>query len=240
VLNGVWLGLLSEAGLRALDEGYYDGEYAYRSDEWNERGLFDWEGELVAAHFPGGGRVAVPACGGGREVLALLGSGFDATGYESHPVLAGYGRDFLAGRGHPDRVRPVARDRFPEAAAPCDGIVVGWQAFALLHGRERRIEFLTGARGSVEAEAPVLLSFFARDGDSRELRWTAAIANAIPGARRPAVELGDTLAPNRVHVFSRAEIEAELSAAGFALAEYRTLGRADENTMYAAAVGRAV
>jgi SAM-dependent methyltransferase len=240
LVNGIWLGLLSDAGLRALDERYYDGETTYRTDAWNERGLFDWERELVDEHFAAGGRIAVPACGGGREVLALLGAGYDATGYESHPGLAAYGNGFLAEREYPDRVRAVDRDSFPEAVGACDGVVVGWQAFSLLHGHERRVAFLAGARRSLAGDGPVLLSFFSRDGDSRELRWTAGIAGAIPRPGRwPPVELGDTLAPNRVHVFSRAEIEAELAAAGFALAEYRTLGRADENTTYAAAVGRA-
>ena len=43
----------------------------YRDDAWNTQGLFDWERELVDAHFPKAARIAVLAAGGGREVLAL-------------------------------------------------------------------------------------------------------------------------------------------------------------------------
>src|SRR4051794_32027543 len=57
LLSGLWLGLLSDAGLRRLDELYYEGTDLYRTKEWNERGLFDWESDLVERHLPPGGRV---------------------------------------------------------------------------------------------------------------------------------------------------------------------------------------
>src|SRR5687768_14260267 len=80
-INGFWLGVLSDARLRALDEAYYEGEWAYRTAEWNERGLFGWEQAVVDEHFAGLERIAVAGCGGGREVLALRARGFDAVGY---------------------------------------------------------------------------------------------------------------------------------------------------------------
>jgi hypothetical protein len=239
-INGALLGLLSDDSLRAVDERYYDTEGVYRTPDWNERGLFDWERQAVEEHFGDGGRIVVAACGGGREVLALLDAGFDAVGYEPHFGLALYGRELLQERGHPDRIHLWRRDEFPSAAGRCDGVVVGWGAYSLIRGRERRVRFLAEARRHVPDGAPVLLSFFDRAADGREVAFTRAAANALRRVRgAEAVELGDTLAPNFVHVFTRAELAAELAAAGWELGEHRLLGDADGGTRYAMAVAHA-
>ena len=52
------------------------------------------------------------------------------------------------------------------------------------------------------------------------------------------VELGDTLAPSRVHVFTREELEGELHEAGLRSERYRVLMEADPVTSYAYAVAR--
>lgn len=238
VINGVWLGLLDDARLRRLDETYYDGEPEYRTREWNERGLFPWEEELVATHFEGCTRVVVTSCGGGREVLALSRAGFDAVGFEPHPALASYAAQLLADHGVVDAAHPVGRDAFPADRGPWDGAVVGWGAYSLMHTRARRVAFLAQARPHLVPGAPVLLSFFDRAADGRELRWTAAIANGlrrVRGDERP-LELGDTLAPNLVHVFTKDELAGEVDAAGFDLRSYGVTGRAENGVRYAAAV----
>src|SRR4051794_7965634 len=179
----------------------------YRSADWNEKGLFAWERELIDEHFAGRERIVVAACGGGREVLALRGEGFDATGYEPHPGLAGYAGRFLAERGHPGRAHPSPRDTFPPEAGACDGGVVGWGAYSLVRGRDRRVALLQEARRRLPQGGPVLLSFFARENHSRELRYTMTLANRLQGlGRRQPIELGDTLAPNLVHVFTRSQL----------------------------------
>ena len=241
VINGLWLGVLSDATLQAVDERYYRDEAAYRTSEWNERGFFDWERDAIGRHFDGRRRVAVPACGGGREVLALLLAGFDARGYEPHEGLVAYADGFLSARGHPGRIRRSPRDEFPPGTA-CDGVVVGWGAYSLVHGRDRRIAFLTGARRELAPGGPLLLSFFERPAHGRELRGTAALASGlrrIRGRGRGPVEPGDTLAPNRVHVFTPTLIAEEVAAAGLELVEHRVVGSADDITHYACAVVRA-
>jgi SAM-dependent methyltransferase len=239
-INGLWLGLLSDASLRLLDERYYDDSVLYRTDKWNERGFFDWERDLVDEHFRNCERVPVLACGGGREVLALLNEGFDATGYEPHPALVTYARRFLAAHGHESRVHSAPRDEFPSAAGPADGVVVGWGGFSLIHGRARRIALLREARRRLPAGGPVLLSFFARPSDSRELNVTKSAATGLRRLRgNPPAELGDTLAPNLVHVFTRPRLAEEIRAADLELADYRVIARADELTTYASAVVRA-
>jgi hypothetical protein len=238
LLNGLWLGVLSDTSLQALDEAYYRRTSIYQTVGWNERGLFGWESRLVEEHFQGCERIAVPACGGGREVLALLESGRDAVGYESHPELAAFAGEFLSARGHPSRVRRSNRDEFPTDDA-CDGAVVGWGAYSLIHGQARRARFLDGAVRALPAGAPLLLSFFDRDGDHRDLRWVRTIAGVLRRLRGAApVELGDTLSPNLVHVFRREEVEHELTTAGFEVVSYGVVGQADERVRYAAAVAR--
>jgi hypothetical protein len=238
-LAGLWLGALSDDGLRALDERYYDAEDVYRTAAWNEKGLFDWERAIVDEHFRGRERIVVAACGGGREVLALLEDGFDAIGYEPHPRLAAYARDLLAAHGHPGRVHDAPRSRFPPSASSCDGVIVGWGAYSLVPGRAGRVRLLADARGRLPSGGSVLLSFFETSRHGRALRTTVAIANALRGARgRARLELGDTLAPNLVHVFTRDELAEEVAAAGLELAEHLVVGAADVSVSYAAAVAR--
>lgn len=228
IFNGWWLGRLDHTDLARIDELFYEGrreqlhgaEVGYRDDAWNRSGLHSWEEAAVDAHFPVEGRIVVTAAGGGREVLALLGRGFDAVGFEAHPGLAEAGRLLLAEEGHPGRLKLVERDRFPEAGT-ADGVVVGWGSYHSIAGRDRRIAFLRGARAALRTGAPLLVSFFTWEDHRRELRLTAAAARVVRAARRaePA-ELGDTLNPNFLHLFTRAEIEAELAAAGFDMAHF--------------------
>lgn len=234
------MGVLSDARLSALDERYYDDAQQYRTDEWNERGLFQWEQDLVQESFPSGGRVVVVGCGGGREVLALLKDGYDVVGFESHPALLAFGDGLLTAKGYPSRVRAVPRDAFPHDAGPCDAVIIGWGAYSLVHGEESRINLLRDAYDQLRPDAPILVSFFARPSDHREARWTQAMANGlrrVRGAR--TVQLGDTLAPNLVHVFHRDEITDEALAAGFEVATYRLISQIDTTISYASAVLRA-
>lgn len=238
----VWLGVLDDDDLRDLDERFYAGETLYTADAWNEQGLFRWEHDAVHAHVPAGGRVLVAACGGGREVLALLRCGFDARGEEPHPALAAHAEAFLARRGHPGRVRRAPWSGFApreDGEAPVDGLVVGWGALSLLRGRAGRAAFLREARVRLAPGGMLLASGFDVAAEGRRLRWAAALASAVRLARRAApVEPGDVLAPNLVHVFTPDRLSAELRGAGFELAEHRVIGEAEGGVRYAAVVAR--
>ena len=237
VVNGVWLGLLSPADVDALDERYYDQQPVYRSAAWNERGLFDWERAVVDQHLGGCHRVVVLATGGGRETLALLQLGFDAYGYEPHPLLADHGAALLADHGHPGRVRRSGRGELPEDAPPCDAVVIGWGAYGLIAGRDRRIRLLDDIRRRLPADGRVLLSCLVRTTGDREARWTHAIATTLRRAgRRPPTEPGDTLAPNKLHVFVREELLAEVAEAGLAVVSDVTVAIPDRTTTYACVV----
>jgi hypothetical protein len=238
-VNGVRLGVLDEPALARIDERYYESTDIYVTEEWNERGLMDWEQAVVDELFVPGDRLLVVACGGGREVLALLRSGYDAYGCESHLTLSAFGDSFLAERGHSGRIEPAGRDEVP-AGPPCHGIIIGWGAYSLVGGRAARIRFLAGARARLPHGGYTMLSCFGRRAPGRELRWTAGLANGLRRLRRATpVELGETLAPNRVRVFSYADLADEASNAGFALVRWQLLGAADGATRYTVAVLRA-
>jgi len=239
VLHGVWLGVLTEDDLAALDERYYSSNGFYATDEWNERGLFEWEQRLVDDVLDDGQRVLVLAAGGGREVLALLERGFDAVGYESHPDLARAAEDLLARRGHAGRVHVAPRDALPDDAPAADAVIIGWGAYSLLRDRAHRVAVLAAAAARLPPGGPVLLSYLERQEDLRRLRVTRTVANALRRVRRAApVELGDALAPNRVHHLSPAELAAEAEAAGLVITHRAALAQVDRATRHACAVAR--
>lgn len=215
VYEGVWLGLLRRSDLHAFDERFYDRNGAYHDEAHNLRGLFPWEVTALEA-FEGCRRLLVIGAGGGREVLALSRMGYEVEGYECNRALVAFADDFLPRQGCAGRVRWLARDAVPDAAAPFDGIIVGWSAYMLISGRAHRIGLLRRLLPLVKPGGPILLSFFTRAADGPRVRVAAAVANAIRAVlRRERVDRGDALAPNFVHFFTAPEIGAELREAGW-------------------------
>lgn len=218
--DGLWLGAFSPEFLHHLDAAYYDDKGQYVDERYNRSGLHEWESGLVERHVSSGARIAVTGAGGGREVLALLERGFDAMGFEPHPQLAAAGARFLADAGHPDRLTTVARDSFPGDGA-WDAVLVGWGSYMLIPGRARRVAFLQAARSCLAPGAPLLLSFFVREGTPHYFRWVARTAGPLRTTlRREPVDEGDALVPNYAHHFTEATLAVEAQAAGFEVLEY--------------------
>jgi hypothetical protein len=227
--DGFWLGLLDRDALDRLDERFYgaghdelDGRaFSYRDEAHNRSGLHDWELAAIERHFPAGGRVIVTGAGGGREVLALLERGYDAVGHEPNGTLVAAGAALLRRLGHEGRLHVCGRDAFPGGAGRCDAVLVGWGSYMLIPGRDRRVAFLRAARAAVPAGAPLLCSFFVRPPDARYHAILAGTANVVRRLRRrEPVEVGDTIAENFAHRFTRAEIERELALGGFRMLAY--------------------
>jgi hypothetical protein len=131
----------------------------------------------------------------------------------------------------------VDRDAFPADAGVFDAIILGWGGLSLVHSRERRVRLLAEIAAHVAPDGPILVSFFQRDSDTRELRLTAGVANAIRAARRrDRVDAGDTLSPNRVHVFTKAELDAEAAAGGLQVTAFHVTGAAEVHINNAAAI----
>lgn len=215
--DGFWLGLLDPDELHAIDERYYLDEAMYRDPTFNQSGFQPWERAAVDRYFRGCRRLAVIGAGGGREVVALEGEGFEVVGYECNPHLAAEGNALLASLGLTSRIAPMPRDSWSPGGDGFDGVVVGWATYMLIDGRDARIELLRTVRSCLPAGAPVLLSFFVRSGDARYFRIVRAVANAVRRLRRrPPVELGVTIRPNRVQYLSLDEVARELEEGGFA------------------------
>jgi hypothetical protein len=218
----VWLGLLDLERLHAADKAYYDlnkGQYA--DPAWIGRGLIDWERRAIDGYFPVGCALLVASAGGGREILALARLGYEVDGFECHEELCESARN-LAAREHLSSTITLApRDHCPAFGRTYDGLIVGWGGYMLIQGRARRIEFLRELRRHARAGTPILLSFYVRPGDGRHFRLVRLIAGTLRSLRRgEPVEIGDDLAPNYVHYFTKSEIASELKEAGFALECY--------------------
>ena len=237
---GLWLGVLDHHDLHAVDAAHYANAARYLDEEHNRSGLMPWEREAFSGHFPSSGAVLVLAAGAGREMLALLDLGYDVVGYEPHPLLVSTGETLLAGRAS---LHASARDEAPAAppgGRPFDAVVVGWSAYTLVIGSARRRALLRQLRTLVRDDAPVLLSFFTRTPDDTRSRLVAGTAGAVRRLRgRPPVELGDDLLPNAVHRFTRAEVAAELAAAGFVLARWQPQGPGPMDSGWAVGTARA-
>lgn len=225
VFDGVWLGLLSPAGLAQLDDDYYDTTAQYTDEAYNRRGLWAWEQAIVDAHLPAGGRVSVTGAGGGREVLALLAQGFDAQGFEPNRQLAEFGAGLTAADGYGARVRVSGRDGFPVGGAGVDAVVIGWGAYMLLPSRRDRVELLRAAAAATGGGGAVVLSYFVLPVYRPRFRVAAAVAAPLRRLRRAeAPLLGDALSPTYAHHFTATQVAQEVRAAGLRVAAQGVTG----------------
>ncbi len=233
---GTWLGLLTPEQLSKLDAWYYNrGFKEYVDKSYNNSGLFAWEQEVISTYFSGLHSILIAAgAGGGREMLALNRMGLRVDGYEYNPGLVSVGNTLLAEEGFPPTLAVGPANGLPAGDKQYDGVIVGWGTYTLIAGRAARTALLRQIRARVAPGAPVLLSFFDRTGDTGSYRLTAGIANAIRTVlRRPKVEIGDTLSISYAHRFTKQEIAAELTQAGFETVLFK-------REPYAHAVGVAV
>jgi hypothetical protein len=234
VLVGIGLGLLDRQALHAIDELYYHRQRKYHDESYNLSGLLPWEADVIERHFQGCRSVLLTGAGAGREAIALEQRGLEVAAFECHPELVHFGNELLARRKFKSRIVLAPRDECPPDAPICDAAIAGWASYMMIQPRTVRIRFLQQLQVRLPNDAPLLLSFFARDFDAQHWRLAATIANGFRRIRRRSrTEVGDDLAPNFVHYFSEAEIAAELEAGGFRMVEF-------SKSDYPHAVGRAV
>jgi len=227
VHEGFWLGCLSADDLNALTAGHYQRSQEYSSAEHNQRGLFDWETAVLNRYFERGSRILVAAAGGGREVLALRGIGHRAEGFECSAALVQAADALFNQLGEGRGVTLSAPDEVPAGPSMYEGLIAGWSAYTHIPTRGRRVAFLERLRKRAVQGAPVLVSFFPRDKapSYEKLVHTAArVSRLLFRGRRENSEIGDHLSWCFSHTFTREEVEAELSAAGFRLVYYSEVG----------------
>lgn len=234
VYTGIGLGILAQEDLHVVSELKYGGEAFYRTEEYNKRGLWDWERRAVERYFAGCKRVLIMAAGGGREFLALRKRGLEVDGFESDPGLVRFANELLEKEGLAFEVGLAPWDHCPVGDRRYDGAIVGWGAYMHIRGRRRRATFLRELRDKLEAGSPILLSFYTRMGKSRYFPMVAGIGN-VPAQilGRDRVEVGDCMIPNFAHFFTREEVESELGEGGFTLLDFET-------AEYGHAIGRAI
>lgn len=222
--EGFWLGISSGRLHHDIDRYCYDSWPLYRDETYNRGGLMAWEARAIDQYFRERQRLLLAAAGGGREALALTSMGFQVLAFECHDGLREAANRLLAGEDPPTRVIACQRDHCPDLAGTFDGLIIGWGAYMLIQGSERRISFLRQLRARVTTGAPLLLSFFFRNAGSKHFRLIFRVANIIGKiSGRGRLELGDRLGPNFVHYFSREELEKELLAADFRMELFETL-----------------
>jgi hypothetical protein len=229
VAMGLALGALSPAQLRARTARYYSGGVAghidYADLRHNRSGLTTWEHDAVATWFPPApARILVYGAGGGREVLALAGLGYDVCGVECHPGLVRAGNELLAAERVPGRIAHLPEDEPPAGVvASFDAAVIGWSAYAHVQSRRARVRLLRGIGDVCAADAPLLLSFFVRTREQFRFDIAAAVGTRVRRLRGlEPVEEGDILGHTWIHMFSRRSIRDELWDAGWEMLHYAT------------------
>lgn len=230
--RGVWLGILTQRQLELMDALHHMGWSAggfqpidYSRTTYNNRGLWVWERELVTRFFSNQRPILLLAAGAGRELLALTRMGYQVDAYECNPELVAHGNRILREQGLNCTIRSIGRDECPAGPRCYGGAIVGWSAYMLIPGRERRIRLLRTIATRLEPESPLLISFFGVTSHGLEQRATYYVGNILRTLlRRPRLDLGDSLAPTFVHYFTREEIEGELAAAGFRLEAHSITG----------------
>ena len=238
--QGFWLGILSPQAFHQIHQQQYAAWEKYQDPAYNRSGLFSWEQQILGRFFASCQSILLGAAGGGRELLALAQQGVQVDAFECCPELLAGCQRLAATAGLASRIVLAPPDQVPKEfgvydGVIYDGVIVGWGAYTHLASADTRIGFLKQLRRHVQPGGPLLVSFFVRRGETRQLRWIFRIARFLRRLQKhtPPVELGDTLCGTFDHYFSQAEIAHELAAAGFQLEWYR-------EEPYGHAVGRAV
>jgi hypothetical protein len=218
---GFWLGILNRDTLHLIDQRYYDDEKMYHDSGYNNSGLFIWEMACIEKYFTDRKSILLLAAGGGREILALHHLGFEVDGYECHPGLLSKANELMASEENPVSILPASRDHCPKVDKQYDALIIGWAAYTLIQGRDKRVALLRELRACTDPGSPLLLSFLFRTNDNIRFRMISRVGNFIRLIlRRKRIELGDNLIPVYVHDFTEAEIAAEMCEAGFKLEYY--------------------
>jgi hypothetical protein len=222
--EGFWLGYLDPEDLAAITIRSYERSDLYNSCEHNRSGFFSWEQEFIDRFFRPGSRILVAASGGGRELIALHGLGFQVDGFECTPRLVETSQRLLQHLGIPSRVTFCPPDDVPLELTPRDGLIIGWTAYTHIFGKNRRIAFLRKLRALVPPEAPILVSFWVRgevSPDEVRVFRLAKFFRSLRGQPADPLEPGDHMTDRGYHhYFVETELEAELKAAGFRMCHF--------------------
>lgn len=221
VNSGFWLGLMSQKSLDYSDELHYSRCECYTDDKYNEAGLFEWEKQIIDKHFKKVKSILLIAAGGGREALALKRMGFDVDSYECNPVLVEYGNKFLKNNNLEDKISYLPRNTVPPEVKKYDGIILGWGAYSHIPGIQKRLSFLAGLYPFLNNGGPLMITFIWVKKRNRRDKFIKNLSGFLKfGRSKRKIEMGDKLAPNFIHYFTKEEITGELAQSGYQVVEY--------------------
>ncbi len=219
--SGFWLGVLGKKALDHSDEIHYSTNTTYVVDEYNEKGLYDWENYIVETHFTDVKTVMLIAAGGGREVLGLSRMGFRVEGYECNPVLVEYGNRLLQKNRIDSRITHLTRNTVPSEVRQYDAVIIGWGAYSHIKGGKSRIQFLKNLYPFMHPGSRLIVSFIWVKERNRRDRMIQRVSGFFGlFCRGERSEQGDKLVPNYMHYFMEDEIRTEFTQAGFRVVDY--------------------
>jgi len=226
LFEGFWMGLLPESVFDVISEKSYGEGKQYTNARYLDLGFHFWEDLAVRKYFPPGSRVLVAAAGGGRELIALARSGFQAAGFECSHAMVDAGKQALSGRGITATLDWAPPCVAPPAGGQFDALIVGWNGYCYISPRSRRLAFLKALRAQLRPGSPALVSTAMRTPTARVLIWTPRIANAVRVCtfRGPVFEAGDSFSGRPKLHFTRKQLAQELTDAGFSIANFYAWG----------------
>jgi hypothetical protein len=226
-----------ELAFRSLDEKdwlevsqslYARAEKYSWASAHNESGLFAFERGAIEEHFPPPpASILVGACGGGRELFALVERGYHiAAAYDpvatfvealrEDPRLFDLkARTCVGPHQAIESMVPVTDLR--RRGNPIDAVIIGWGSYTHILGAERRVEFLRALR-KLCPHGPVLVSFFVQMGsESERPRRFRSKLRRLLGTTVAMVEDGDGLhrGTGGIHCFTEASFTSETAKAGY-------------------------
>jgi hypothetical protein len=220
--EGFWLSFLDAADMGAITVRNYEKSRTFNGTEHNQSGLCPWETQTIERFFPQHSRILVAASGGGRELVALNGMGFEVDGFDCTPSLVETSRRLMHQLGINSSVVVCAPNAVPENLTPYDCLIVGWGAYTHIPGTACRVAFLRKLRAVLPPGAPMFASFWARVETSPDEARVIRLANRLRSLRgAPLLEMGDHLTSRGYHhCFTKAEVEAEFKAGGFRMCHF--------------------
>lgn len=235
LLNACWAGLrLALAACRAVQWGllrqeeisarvrkHWQHDPLMEDDGYILKGLLPWEERVYAPpYLTPQGRLAVLACGSGRDLIGLARKGYRVEGVELVPKLAAAARRYAATAcvDTPVHCADMAEFKFPNG--PYDAFVFSFLSYGYVAGSARRIELLRKLRTELAPGGCVLLSCLSSQAafDTGTRRVADAIAR-ITGNPHPP-ETGDRLQGDYFdHIFTKETLRQEARQAGLTLQE---------------------